>query len=353
MEQNNHTLWYKLRFSLCFIFNQLPFFHVSQDERFDSIANLTDLRFSLIALPFGDKHLYIASFCKISGFEWGKCLRLSNIQPPLQLSELNEKVHNFSELSAAGSESDSQLRIEFLKHKHEECKNGINVLNNKVNSYIAIALVYAGLFAFLLQSSPEYVNLPAKYLTWFFFILSGINLVNVLVLLPHYLQVKGSHKSTFGSFKNEPSLKLLAQSLYMDWQTASHEKTAAATIVVNIEKYFIRSIILCALLFVVIEVSPVFFHKEANPNGTAKVSNEFVLLNQGGDFSPQALLKLSQNISPKNKITFIYSISNIDGNATAKFIINALKLAKQSSFVVISDEHIKGRSLIAVIQEKK
>lgn len=138
---------------LCYLFNQLPLFHISQDERFDSIENISDLRFSFIAFPWGDKYLYIASFLfTLKKFEWGKCLRLSDIQPPMELSELNKKVDAFYELTKKTAEEDSKLRIEFLKHKNEECKSSLNVLNNKVNSYIAVVLVYAVFFDPVLKS---------------------------------------------------------------------------------------------------------------------------------------------------------------------------------------------------------
>ncbi|MCW8336647.1 hypothetical protein [Vibrio paucivorans] len=353
MEHRNNSIWYKLRLLVCWIFNLSPIFHISRDKGFDSITQLTELRFSILTLPWGDKHIYLLSYNKEKGFELFSVLKLSDLQPSRNQEELEECKKKFLELDDDADGLKSQLRIEFLKHKHADCQNSMNTLNNKVNSYVAIALVYAGLCTFLFKSIH---NLPVSTISvviWVIFTLSVIFLVNVLVLLRRYLQVKASIKSMFMSFKESPDWQKLAEGIYIDWLKSREEQVAAATLVLNIEKYFIRSIILSTLLLIITTLQPYSWQAKEPLHSSNKSTAEFILLNGEGNFSPQELLRLSKAISPDKKVIFIYSSSNTLGKTTTDFAITALKLTGQNSTIELSDNVFDTKMLIASMEEQK
>ncbi|MBM0511876.1 hypothetical protein [Aeromonas hydrophila] len=341
----------KFIFYICRGLNLLPILHISNDKEFDSVSTLTeltDLRISLIALPLGDKYLYFVSYCTSSGFNFVFNIKLSDIQPPQNQSELTEKKENFLTLKDDDKGSQSQLRIELLKHKYAECQGSINTLNNKVNSYIAIALVYAGLFALLLKLCLRYQDALFGWLTWSLFLISGISLANVLILLHRYLQVKQTLKSKFSDFKENPSWKSLAKSIYIDWITAKDEQIEAASIVKNIEKYFIRSI--ASALFLLFSIFLSHTYKITSPLIKGDDSH-FIILSQNGDFSPQELLNLSNAISSENNVTFILSKSNASGQKAIKSVVGLLNISKQHSIVTVSDDLFNKKAVVAKIQE--
>ncbi|REG81983.1 hypothetical protein [Marinomonas pollencensis] len=354
-EQNRTPLWYKFGLLVCRLLNHLPVFHASQDNGFDSVDSLAGLRFSLLSLPWGYKHIYLFTYVHQGNFKerfkWVSILRILDIKSPHQQEELDQLEADFLDLDDDTGGSKSKLRMELLKHKNAECQNSINTLNNKVNSYIAIALVYTGLFAFLFQSILELGFSHFSVLMWLAFGLSSISLINVLVLLRSYLQVKGTLKSRFSSFKISPDFKQLAKSIYIDWLTSKDEQWEAATLVKNIEKYFIRSIFVSSLILFSTVLQPFI---QQVPSDAIKLSNdEFILIDKEGNFSPQELLSLSKAVTPDNIIIFVYSSSNSSGNASANFMISALNLSKQSTVIKISDELFDAKSLIATIKEEK
>lgn len=351
MALDNNSIFHKFSLFICCCLNLLPIFHVSRDEKFDDVDCLTELRLSLIWLPWGDKHLYFLSYSQQSSLELFSVLKLSDLQPFRQREELKQYADRFLNLNDDTDSLKSQLRIEFLKYKHTDCQNSINTLNNKVNSYLAIALAYAGLFAFLLQSILKLNFSSFSMLMWVVFILSGINLINILVLLRRYLQVKANNKSTFNSFKDDPTWRLLAKSIYIDWLTSNEERTVAASLVMNIEKYLIRSIFMSSLLLFLIVLHP---YKLKVPLAYDKTTtNEFILLDEDGNFSPQELLKLSKVDSSDNTIVFVYSSSNISGKNTANFMINTLKLSNKSLKVKLNSNLFNNKMLVATIADKK
>lgn len=350
MENSNQSIWYKVKLNFCRLINLSPILHISRDIEFDSITQLTDLRFSLLSLPWGDKHLYFISLSIGKGFELISILRVSDLQPSRSQEDLEECKSNFLKLNDDKDGVKSQLRIDFLKHKLTDCQNSINTLNNKVNSYIAIALVYAGFCAFLFESLLEIPVSNVSLMTWAVFVLSVICLINVLVLLRRYLQVKAAAKSTFSSFKEFPDWKNLAAGIYIDWLTSQEEQTAAATLVRNIEKYFIRSVALSAFLLIATALQPYNWFLTEQSNGV-RSSTKFVLLDKEGNFSPQELLSLSMAISPSNKVTFIYSSSNALGKATTDFAIKALELTGENSKIELEDPFFNTNLLIASMEE--
>ncbi|EJN6958856.1 hypothetical protein NRD16_000680 [Photobacterium damselae] len=353
MEHSNNSIWYKLGLFFCWILNFSPIFHISRDKDFDSITQLAELRISILSLPWGDKHLYFISLSKENGFELLSVLRVSDLQPSRSQEELEECRSNFLELNDDDDGLKSRLRIDFLNHKNTDCQNSINTLNNKVNSYIAIALVYAGLCTFLFKSI---LNLPVSTISivmWAIFALSVIFLVNVLVLLRRYLQVKSVAKSKFSSFKESPDWKKLAEGIYVDWLTSQEEQRAAATLVRNIEKYFIRSIVLSALLLITTALQPYDWLVTEHSGRGDESSKEFVLLDREGNFSPQELLSLSEAISPDKKVIFIYSSSNAVGKTTTDFVIKSLELTEQNSVIELSNLFFNTKLLIASMEERE
>ncbi len=351
MKQHNTSNWYKVVLFICRLLNLLPIFHVSRDEGFDAVDSLNNLRFSLLSLPWGEKHVYLLTYSQQGSFKFLSTLRISDIRAPHEPDALEKYEENFLNLEDDTDGLKSKLRIEFLQHKNTECQNSINTLNNKVNSYIAIALVYTGLFAFLFQSILKLDFSHFAIYMWVAFGLSTIFQINVLVLIHRYLQVKGALKSKFSSFKSAPDWKLLAKSIYIDWLTAQYELWTAATLVKNIEKYFIRSIFLSSLVLFSTVLYPLF---QQTPSTTDKKTNaEFVLIDKEGKFSPQELLNLSKAITPDNTIVFVYSSSNSSGDAAANFTIRALNLSEQNSSIELSEELFDTKLLIAIVKETK
>lgn len=352
MEHSNNSIWNKLELFFCWIFNLSPIFHISRDKEFDSITQLTELRISIFSLPWGDKHLYFMSLTKRYGLELFSVIRVSDLQPSRSQEDLVKLKSDFLYLNDDADGLKSQLRIDFLKHKNTDYQNSINTLNNKVNNYIAIALFYAGLCTFLFKSLLELPVSTISIVMWAIFALSVIFLVNVLVLLRRYLQVKAVAKSKFSSFKESPEWKTLAASIYIDWLTSQEKQELAATLVKNIEKYFIRSVALSTFLLITTALQPY------NWLSTEQLSPEdprtkFVLLDKEGNFSPKELLSLSKAISTDKKVTFIYSSSNTMGKMTTDFVIKALELAEQNSTIEFSDHFFNTKLLIASIEEHK
>lgn len=352
MEHRNNSIWDKLGLFFCRIFNLSPILHISRDKEFDSITQLSELRISIFSLPWGDKHLYFISLTKHNGFELFSVLRVSDLQPSRSQEDLVKHKSDFLYLNDDADGLKSQLRIDFLKHKHTDCQNSINTLNNKVNSYIAIALVYAGLCTFLFKSLLELPVSTISIVMWAIFVLSVIFLVNVLVLLRRYLQVKAVAKSKFSSFKESPEWKTLAASIYIDWLTSQEEQTVAATLVKNIEKYFIRSVALTTFLLIATALQP-YNWLLVEQLGPEDPRTKFVLLDKEGSFSPKELLSLSKAISTDKKVTFIYSSSNTMGKTTTDFVIKALELTEQNSTIELSDHFFNTKLLIASIEEHK
>lgn len=352
MEQENSSFWNKLGLFVCRVLNLTPICHVSQDSSFDTVDSLVGLRFSVLSIPWGDKHLYILTFSEHFCCKLFWVLKIADLQPPRSYAELQRLEDEFLKLDDGSSSIKSQLRIEFLKHKNSECQNSINTLNNKVNSYIAIALVYAGFYAFLFQSTINVFISPLGIVMWLILVLSGMSLINVLILLRKYLQVKGAVKSKFSSFKESPNWMLLAKNIYIDWLTAQEEQLAAASLVKNIEKYFIRSILLSSILFFTMVLN-LNVEPSLSLNENQKSTSEFILLNEMGVFSPKELLRLSDALSSDKFITFIYSSSNIAGKNTTDFTTTALGLSEQNQIIKLSDNLINNNMLIATIEDKK
>ncbi|MGI2161909.1 hypothetical protein ACRN9X_09460 [Shewanella oncorhynchi] len=351
MMAEDNSYWYKLVLVICKLMNLSPLFHISSDDRFDSVHNLYGLRFSFISVPCGDRHLYIISYSKQRRFQLFSCLNISDIDKPRTSDKLEEAKLEFSKLKNTHGDSESKLRIEFLKHKQAESQNSINTLNNKVNSYVAIALVYAGFLVYLFKSTLNFSSSPLNILMLSLLALSGVHIVSVFILLRRYLQVKGTFKSKFNSFKESPTWQDLAKCTYIDWLTSNEEKQTSATMVKNIEKHFIRSIVLSTILLGSILLYP--YSKNVQIFKKVPLENEFVLLNQEGQFSPRELLKLSESLSPQSTVTFVYSATNVSGKEVTEFIINTLRLSGNNSTVVLSEHLLNGKTLVATIQEKK
>ncbi|MEC6796819.1 hypothetical protein VXS03_07150 [Photobacterium sp. S4TG1] len=346
MEKKHNVILDEMILICCKFLNYLPLFHLSCDESFDTIKSMTNFRFSFISLPWGDKHLYFLSYKK--GIKFFHVLRLSDINKPYEEEQVNDLTDKFLSLEDDKENLNSQLRIEFLKFKYAELQNSINTLNNKVNNYIAISLVYIGVFTYLFKIAINVTSLPFVFFIWILLTLFGINLLNVLILLRRYLQVKSYMKSKFSSFKQSPDWRSLAKSFYIDWLTSKDEQNASASLVLNIEKYFIRSIVFSLLLFFSITIEP-YMIKTSSVNNSLNY-NEIVLVDEYGKFSPEGLLKLSKNISLDKKVVFIYSSSNILAKDTIDFTIKILNLSKHNLIIKLNDRLFDNKMIISVIE---
>lgn len=349
METSKRTIWQKLGLFICNILNFLPVLHLSRDEDFDSISQIDDLRFSLIAIPLGDKYCYLATYSPSTKFSLYELLKIHEIQPRKTEFELSKLVSSLKELS--GDEEHTKLRLEFLKHKHEQCQASINILNNKVNNYISIALVYTGFIAFLFQSCLKFSAHPLSWLLWSLLFLSTLSLSSLLILLRKYLKVKSTYKSKFGEFKSKPSWLLFVQGIYLDWQSAQDEQLASATLVKNIEKQFFRSISVSFLLLLLVTYLPFSANIDLIQKDGKENLNEFTIFDKQGKFSAVELLHLSKKINSNSDVLFILSKSNQVGKSSIKFIIKALELSNRYSVVEVNNDLFDKNTLLVKIKE--
>jgi hypothetical protein len=349
VEISKRTIWQKLGLFICNILNFLPVLHLSRDEDFDSISQINDLRFSLIAIPLGDSYWYFATYSPSTKFSLFELLEIHEIQPKKTKSELSELVNSLDQLP--DDNGNNELRLEFLKHKHDQCQASINILNNKVNNYIAIALVYTGFIAFLFQSCLKFSAHPLSWLLWSLLLLSTLSLSSLLILLRKYLKVKGAHKSKFGEFKTKPSWLLFVKGVYLDWQSAQDEQLASATLVKNIEKQFFRSVSVSFLLLLLVTYLPFSSDFDLIQNDGKENLNEFTIFDKQGKFSAIELLHLSKKINSNSDVLFILSKSNQVGKNSIKFIIKALELSNRYSVVEVNNDLFDKNILLVKIKE--
>lgn len=333
--------------AIVFMFNFFPIFHISRDKDFGSITQINDLRFSLIHLPYGDGIIYFITYNKNSKFNIFYIIKLSNIQESRDASSLTEGFKKFEYYS---SDRSSKLRMEFLQHKYSDCLNSINSLNNKVNLYIAIVLVYTGFVGYLSKESfsQDINNINCFLLTAI--ILCIFNLYGLCSVLKRYLDVKSYSKSSFGDLKAQATQKNLTAGIYYDWIGLSDKIIMSGSLVRNIEKYFYRSAFfsICSIILLNLSSQPL---KITDTSGTTVNHNEYIIVDENGNFSTKTLFRLSENMKDK-EVIFIFSESNNSAKRKIDFIVEVLDLDNKNHKIKLNRNLLDNRTIIANINEE-
>lgn len=320
--------------------NLSPVLHISSDNNFDSIKNTGDQRISIISIPLGDSFLYILTFDSEKGCNLFYRLHLSDVQVSRDINKITRDFISFDKVNSYRN-NNTDLRLDFLNHKYSDCINSLNTLNNKVNSYVAISLVYAGFCGYLLTNTIDIKEDAYRYISYPLIFIILLNLTQSLFLLRVYLKVKGKEKSSFSTFKYNTSKSNLTSSIYFDWLSISDEITLSASLVKNIEKYFIRSMISSVILLVVIFLDR--YGVFTMPKDL--VQSSFYIVDSNGDFSSEEFLRLSKE-SKSQEFVFISAESNAGAKELISFTIKNLKLSEDSRIITLKDEVIDGYSLI-------
>jgi len=345
----------KAAFCILKLLNILPILHVSKDDNFDTLEYsddwFKDMRYTLLALPLGNRHVYFFTYSQ-KNINPIYVLNINTIVTPLTEEKRTELGNDFASLPPEGS--NWELRLNYVMYKHANIANSINILNNKVNNYVAISLVYTGLFIFIIESTMKSSeNDIISYLSWLILLISSVNLISGLILLHQCLKVKGSLISSFGAIKRSPTYARLAKNIYLDWQSAYKEQLCFTTLIKNIEKSFTYSLIASFLLYSLIALKPYLEDVIPPDKPMSTTESEYVLVDEKGSFSPKELLEFSQRLATATEVTFVYAKSNMLGKDTLNFVVMSLPLEDNHSVITVSDNIIAGQTLLAIIKESK
>ena len=253
------------------ILNWSPLLRTSNDYNFDSIGNsganrtfiiggsISPLkakdRISLLAIDFGENKYYVCSFVRNDAnnkFDF-KCFENLNFYTFCKKTSQNEvdlKTMAYKDFIVNASHTDIMLDIQtdFLKEKFNQNKDIKSTTYNKINNYVSINLAHIAFIGYIFTEILSIKNHNNFYYSFLvLFSIAFLYTVNYSLLLKSGLSVKPLIRSTFKDLKQKPTNKQLATSYYTDWFSSNNEQHLLASIVCNIEVYFIRSLVLTIL----------------------------------------------------------------------------------------------------------
>ncbi len=331
------------------VFNWLPMFHCSNDEQFGSFDNTSDARFSLFVFPFGVKKYYFLTYRKSIGFKLNYTLPFK-----IDLETVNEKAQAYEKYikDKAHDKEQVKIQIECLRDMISDKNASSALLNNKINLYTSVLLVFLGSWFFLLSEIIKFKTelFEIKLLLWILFFLSGGYILNSLLFVHYTLKVKPSVHSMFSELKGNPDFNQFAKNKYIDWFSLKENLRNLASVVMNIEKYFIRGFITSAFVWIV-----VFFNSNITFNEkTRNVKYEFLVFNQNGEFMPSEFSKFTSKLDKLKNEQIIYLVAKKNSKEfllVRDFLEGILKNKKNLKSIPIKSSVLDERSVILTFEE--
>ncbi len=189
-------------------------------------------------------------------------LRFDAIQKILSLKDIEEKVDDYAASLLRKDNDVIKDQIEFLKHKISMNESRIMSGYNKTNLYTAIGLVYLGFVVYLFVqvfgfaqvfgfSQPPILagETLFKYPIYILTGLSAYYIFSCFLFIQFALSIKGHIRSAFRDVRNNSCIRNLARAYYTDWYSTKNESDVITSIVANIQKYFIRSLLMFASIW--------------------------------------------------------------------------------------------------------
>lgn len=256
--------------------NWSPLLHVSNDDNFDSIENLSTTRtfitscsimpfkdkdrISLLAIELGERKFYICSFLRNDSsnsfcFKLFECLSFYGICKKFNKNEIDLKAKKYRNLISRTGYDDKKIsiQVEFLKEKFNQNKDIRSFIYNKINNYLSINLAHIAFMGYLFTEILSIKDQNSFY--YFFLVIFGMTclyVVNNSFFIWSGLSVKSFTRSTLKELKADSTNIQLATNYYTDWIASKNETEILASILRNIEKYFIRGIVFAILSWLIL-----------------------------------------------------------------------------------------------------
>lgn len=243
---------------IALILNWSPFLHISKDSNFGSVDNLSEIRFSFLAIPLGNNKYYLLSVIKDTithkwKIEIYKRLKFYDICKRESQNEIDRKTIDYKNTIRHLSDKNIDIMIDFLKEKYNQNENRKSTVYNKMNNYAAINLAHITFIGYLLTELSNIKNHNHFfYIFLIAFILSCLYTLNYSLFIKFGLSIKNFARSSFKDLKANPISKELAACYYTDWYSSKNEVHIISSIVYNIEEYCIRGITSSVLLWILI-----------------------------------------------------------------------------------------------------
>lgn len=295
------------------LLNWSPILHISEDNKFGFIDNLTNkLRVSIFSIPFGDNKLYFLSWIKPNtgdkwNFEFCKCLRFYDIVKKESQSEIDNKTEAYKIFIEDHSDEEIDHQADFLKEKTNENQDRKSSAYNKINNYAAINLVHIGFIGYLFTEILNIKNYST--FSYLFYVIIGFSFVytlNYFLFIKLGLSVKTFVRSTFKDLKENPTAKQLATNYYTDWYASKNDAEVMVSIVCNIEEYFIRSICVTFVLWACIIVNNNWLHETVSE--VFSYESENLINDKIKDYFINYLPEFQFNVYEKNYESLILSL---------------------------------------------
>lgn len=338
-------------YGLCFLLNLLPIFNVSVDSNFGTMNKNGKLRLSLVCLLLGDQNWYFFTFYdgKLCFF---KKLRLSDVIKHYDIKNWDADGYKFDEfrLKLNNSEKNSIYK-EFLQNRISESERSIDTSNSKVNTYLTVLSIIASFYIFSLKSIIITLDINTiTILSAFICLFSGILMMYLFglgMLIRHYLSVKSYISPSFSDIMNSATNKKFIRTLFQTSKSKAEYSRHQTTIVLNIQNYFWKSLILTIILLIAISLIP---KEDLKKKSNASIHAEnMILLNRQGIIDAKDLSSLVGAYEQGQEYRLI-ACNESDALALSKVLVefNVKHIETQK----LSNCDIKSRIVLAITKEK-
>jgi hypothetical protein len=305
-------------------FNWSPIFHFSNDEQFGSINQSDWSRFSLLSIAVGENIIYFLTIQWLNPqvkFSWFKTLNFSQVCKIYTESDIQQKVVDYESYLSNAQSSVISEQIEFLKYKADLANNRTDCGYDKTNIYTAIYLAFIPVEFYLFNEVITFLNNSSNsilnYLLAVIFGLSIYYSINCSLFLYSNLKLKGFTRSTFNDLKQNHNHIKLAASYYWDWYSLTNESHVITSIVANIQKYFLRALVISVVIAVTLLSN---LRVESKPQTER---SEFFILNQNGEVQEKEFLRF---LNQKRESDVSVLVIGNEKNKKIQSIINLLNL---------------------------
>lgn len=241
-----------LIYLLVYLLSRSPLFSTTLDENFHEISNKNykndQLRLSVLSFGLGVRKLYLFTLKKGEGFRFFKIIRLKDIQDVPSEEVIESKVKDYAIHIKSKQQNEVEIEKEFLQYRINQDESKKNIALSKINNYIAIVSILVPLFASNVIQAYSKIEFKYKVIL---LIVVGYTLLNAILYILEFLQVKGFTRSSFSDIKksSEHNNKI-AESYYADWYSMKQESVLYVTFVTCVERYlkYVIAVTLCILV---------------------------------------------------------------------------------------------------------
>ena len=322
----------KLKIGFMWLLHKLPLMHISCDKIFGDYEYSLPARFSFFKLSLGDNKHYLITWG--NEFKFYYRLKFSEVEKIKTNKELMDKTDSYASLIDDRNKEEIDTNIDFLKHKISSGQSRISSGYNKTNQYTTIALVYLGFLVYLVDSILEVKpSISEAILLYSLISISMYYILNSFLFIRFALKVKGYTRSTFGDIKNNPNQTKLASLYYLDWLSTNNESQIITSIVLNIEKYFFRSLVTSIItLGLIFTLS----HSSKYDTGTQNHNKgEYLIYDSAGNFNKTELIGFLNQFDQNTGVIYIIkNKANDNGDSILSFIKS---IALNQSQIIVAD----------------